>query len=66
MEISRKIGRFKKEHNIAIIQPKRWDSLLDDMIEKGKSYGLTEEFIRAMFNAIHDASVAEQNKILEQ
>jgi hypothetical protein len=27
---------------------------------------LTEEFIRAMFNAIHDASVAEQNKILEQ
>ena len=66
MGISRKIGRFKKEHNIAIIQPKRWDSLLDDMIEKGKSYGLTEEFIRAMFNAIHDASVAEQNKILEQ
>ena len=38
----------------------------DDMIEKGKSYGLTEVFIRAMFNAIHDASVAEQNKILEQ
>ena len=66
MSVARQIGRFKKEHNIAIIQPKRWDSLLDDMIEKGKSYGLTEEFIRAMFNAIHDASVAEQNKILEQ
>ncbi len=66
MDISRKIGRFKKEHNIAIIQPQRWDSLLEGMIVKGRSYGLTEEFVRAVFNAIHDASVAEQNKILEQ
>ena len=65
MEISRKIGQFKKDHNIAIIQPARWDSLLDDMISKGMSYGLTEEFVRALFNAIHDASVAEQNKIME-
>ena len=65
MEISRKIGQFKKDHNIAIIQPARWDSLLDDMICKGRSYGLSEEFVRAVFNAIHDASVVEQNKIME-
>lgn len=66
MDISRKIGQFKKDHNIAIIQPLRWDSLLDGMIEKGKDYGLDEHFVRALFNVIHDASVAEQNKILEQ
>ena len=66
MDISRKIGQFKKDHNIAIIQPLRWDSLLDGMIEKGKDYGLDEHFVRALFNVIHDASVTEQNKILEQ
>lgn len=66
MDISRKIGQFKKDHNIAIIQPLRWDSLLEGMIEKGKDYGLDEHFVRALFNVIHDASVAEQNKILEQ
>ena len=65
MEISRKIGEFKKEHNIAIVQAQRWDSILSDMISKGKDYGLPEEFVSAVFNAIHDASVAEQNKILE-
>ncbi len=65
MEISRKIGEFKKAHNIAIVQTSRWDSILSSMIEKGKEYGLPEEFVTAFFTAIHEASVAEQNKILE-
>ena len=65
MEISRKIGEFKKEHNIAIVQANRWDSILSSMIEKGKDYCLSEDFITAFFTAIHEASVAEQNKILE-
>ena len=66
MEISRRIGEFKKAHNIAIVQASRWDSILSSMIEKGKDYGLSEEFITAFFTAIHDASVAEQNRILER
>lgn len=66
MEISRKIGEFKKEHNIAIVQATRWDSILSSMIEKGRDYNLSEEFITAFFTAIHEASVAEQNKILER
>lgn len=66
MEISRRIGEFKKAHNIAIVQAARWDSILSSMIEKGKDYGLSEEFITAFFTAIHDASVAEQNRILER
>ncbi len=65
MEISRKIGEFKKTHNIAIVQAQRWDQLLSEMISKGRSYGLSEEFVTAVFTAIHDASVAEQNRILE-
>ena len=66
MEVSRKIGEFKKAHNIAIVQTSRWDEILSDMISKGKTYNLPEEFVTAVFNAIHDASVAEQNRILEQ
>lgn len=66
MDISRKIGEFKKAHNIAIVQATRWDSILSTMIRKGKGYDLPEDFITAVFTAIHDASVAEQNKILEK
>ncbi len=34
MEISRRIGEFKKAHNIAIVQAARWDSILSSMIEE--------------------------------
>ena len=66
MEVSRKIGEFKKAHNIAIVQAARWEDILSDMIAKGRTYGLPEGFVTAVFNAIHDASVAEQNRILER
>ena len=65
MEISNKIGEFKKAHNIAIVQAARWDEILSDMIAKGRTYGLPEDFVTAVFTAIHDASVATQNRILE-
>ena len=65
MEISRKMGEFKKAHNIAIVQAARWEAILSDMIAKGRTYGLSENFITDVFNAIHEASVAEQNRILE-
>ena len=64
MNVSRSIGRYKREHNIAILQTSRWDSVLSQMMEKAKVYGLSEEFVSAVFNAIHEESVQEQNKIL--
>lgn len=65
LEISRRIGEFKKAHNIAIVQASRWESILSTMIEKGRENGLPEEFVSVIFNAIHESSVAEQNRILE-
>jgi len=65
MEISRKIGQYKKEHNIAILQTGRWDALLAGMIERGRARGLSEDFIVRVFNAIHDESIRTQNQVLE-
>jgi len=66
MEASREIGRLKKANNVAIIQASRWDAILASMIEEGARYGLDQEYIKNVFNHIHEASVAEQNKILEE
>ena len=60
MEISRKIGQSKRENNIAILQTSRWDQVLAEMIEKGREHGLDEDFIKVVFNAIHEASVKAQ------
>ena len=64
MAISREIGQYKRDHNIAILQMKRWDSLIDNMVRKGCEDGLEERFLRSLFNDIHEESVRVQNNVL--
>ena len=66
MEVSREIGSYKKERNIAIIQSARFEELLDAAKKLGATYGLEPEFLGRIFNIIHDASAAEQNKIISE
>ena len=64
MKVSRQIGRYKKDNNVAILQTSRWDAVLAKVVEKGKEYDLPEKFLTAVFNAIHEASVEAQNEII--
>lgn len=64
MNISRQIGQYKKDNNIAIIQANRWDSVLEQVVAKGKEYDLPEKFLKTVFNAIHEASVEAQNQVI--
>ena len=64
MNISRQIGEYKKNHNVAILQASRWDSLLAKVVEKGEAYGLPQEFVKDVFNAIHETSVEIQNEVI--
>ena len=64
MKISRQIGEYKKNNNIAILQTSRWDAVLAKVVEKGQEYGLPKGFIEDVFNAIHEASVEVQNEVI--
>lgn len=64
MKISRQIGEYKRNNNIAILQTSRWDAILAKVVEKGSEYGLSEKFVIDFFNAIHEASVEIQNEII--
>ena len=64
MKVSRQIGQYKKDNNIAILQASRWDAVLAKVVEKGREYDLSEKFLTAVFNAIHEASVDAQNEVI--
>ena len=64
MKISRQIGEYKKNNNIAILQTSRWDAILAKVVEAGKEFGLSEKFVKNVFNAIHEAYVEAQNDII--
>ena len=66
MEVSRSIGRYKKEHNVAILQAVRWEQILSDMVKRADAMDISREAVLAIMTAIHDESVRVQNQILEQ
>lgn len=66
MSISEKIGKYKKEKNIKILQPERWKEILDKAISKGMSHKLSEEFTYRLFKAIHQESINKQTDIMNK
>jgi len=64
MKVAEQIGALKKEKNVAVLQNKRWNEILGKMILEGEDKGLSEEFILRIFKAIHQESIAHQEKII--
>ena len=64
MKVADQIGGLKKEKNVAVLQSKRWNEILGNMILEGESRGLSEEFVLRMFKAIHQESINHQEKII--
>ena len=64
MKIAEQIGALKKANNVAVLQNKRWNEVLEKMILEGSQKGLTEEFILRIFKAIHEESISHQVKVV--
>ena len=64
MKIADKIGEFKKNNDITILQTNRWNEILEKAYKKGDNLGLTREFITKYFDAVHMESINHQNKIM--
>ena len=65
MRVSRDIGQYKKEHNMPILQNKRYDEILDKRGKMGQSLDLDPEFISEIMKAIHEESVKVQMEIMK-
>ena len=64
MKLSDKIGQYKKDNDITILQTNRWNDILERAFQKGEALGLTKEFIIKYFDAVHLESIHHQNKIM--
>ncbi len=64
MKIAEKIGEFKKNNNITILQTNRWNEILERATMKGDKLGLSKEFITKYFDAVHMESINHQNRIM--
>lgn len=65
MKIVDNIGGMKKKNNVAILQVKRWNQILERMIQLGGEYTLSEEFVLEIYKAIHQESINHQKKVMD-
>lgn len=66
MKLADKIGEYKRDNNITILQTSRWNEILDRAFIKGENLGLSREFIIRYFNAVHMESINHQNNVMNR
>lgn len=65
MRVSKEIGICKKEHNMPILQVKRYDEILQNRIAQAVQMGMDAEFMKTVLVAIHEESVRYQQEIMK-
>ena len=63
MEVSSRIGEWKHENGVSILQPERWSFILRRAQEQGRAMGLSREFLDQLYKAIHDESIDRQTAL---
>ncbi len=57
------IGKYKKEHNITILQLKRWQHIIENRIALGDGLGLDRQFLVQLLELVHRVSIQRQASI---
>ena len=60
MKLVEHIGDIKDQYSIPVLQPKRWQSVLESARKNAQDKGLSADFIEELFKAMHQESIHHQ------
>lgn len=63
MRVSREIGQYKKEHSMPVVQPGRYDDIMQTRSRLASQMEMSADFMQAVLTAIHAESVRQQLEI---
>lgn len=66
MRVAREIGTYKKEHDMTILQTDRYSEILEKRGTQGIQLDMDCDFIKKVFEAIHEESVRQQMEIINK
>ena len=66
MKVVEKIGNYKKDNGITILQVNRWDEILNKRIAYAKALNLSPEFAEKLLELIHSESIRKQTEIMNK
>jgi chorismate mutase len=66
MRVAREIGMFKKENGVTVFQNTRYNEILEKRAKQGEQCEMSGEFMKKIFEAIHEESVRQQMEIINK
>lgn len=63
MDISRKIGEYKRNHKMPVVQSARYSDIISDRLAAARNAGVSPEFMRQILALVHEESVRVQAEL---
>jgi chorismate mutase len=64
MRIAERIGEYKRNNDVTILQTNRWNEILEKSFAKADRLGLSREFVTRYLDAVHMESINRQNRVM--
>ena len=61
MDVSKRIGEWKKEHGVAPLQPERYKEIVERLKTKSEELGIPADFVQHVWELIHEQSLYQQS-----
>lgn len=66
MEIAEKIGEYKRDNNVTILQVNRWDEVVQKRTNLATAMGLSTEFAHKLLQIVHKESIRRQTSVMNK
>ena len=57
---------LRKDNNMTIFQPGRYNDIMEVRVKQGESKGLTTGFTERIFKSIHEESILHQETLMKE
>lgn len=66
MSLVKKIGEYKRDHDVTILQVNRWEEIINNRVANGEMMGMHSDFVKQLYFLIHDESIRMQTEIMNK
>lgn len=64
MEVVNRIGEYKRDHHVTILQLDRWLEILQTRVAAGESLGIDKDMLVELCQLLHKASIRRQTQVM--
>ncbi|MFC6101406.1 chorismate mutase [Olivibacter domesticus] len=66
MQAARTIGAYKVKHKVAVVQPDRFNKVLQQAVIEGEKVGLSADFVKKLYEDVHTESVRQEEELKQK